>query len=413
MLTLSAATIFNIIVSWTLSWFLSSISLIQLASAVKEPAWIFIIGTIFVIIGALLNMFPRRYMSWFYKVTIGLSLIGAAIVIVILLSGLGKFPALFTAVTGVDYNSIIPLAIQNGFKTGFSWSATILTLAWLGPFWLGFGGIYIAGEVKDIKKSVLWATLWAQVALMISYIVFTGVNYIVTGYTWYNALSWLYDNAPDVYPLSVSPEIQNIATIIAPHPLVGPIIAFTMFFSMLSLVPVFHIWISRPTFTWAFDRLLPEKYTEVSEKFHTPIISIVITTIIIEIGLATSAFIGLFPVWLNLSWMGVIVILISSLSGILLPYKAKTIFEGAPGIARAKVAGVPLVSIGGAGTLFFTLLFIVSAALYPSINPLSVPQMLLIAVWFIVGLIIFYAIRSYRMKQGIDITLAYKEIPPE
>jgi amino acid transporter len=409
---LSAASIFYLLNSWTLSWVLSSLGFTDLATTVTTPVPLFALGCVDIIIAALLNIFPSRVLDWWFKITIVVSLIGGAIILPILLSAVGRFPQIFTQATGVDYNSIIPLAMAHGFQTGHNWNSTILTLAWLGPFWLGFGGIYLAGEVRNVKKSMLWATLGAQVTLMISYVVFVAGTYLVAGYDWYNALSWLYDNASSVYPLKTDPNIQNIVGLIAPYPWVKPVVAITMFLSMLALLPVFHIWISRGTFMWAFDRLLPEKYTEVSERFHTPVLSLVVTTILIIIAFALSVFTGLFTVWLNASWLGALGILVTSVSGILLPYRGKKIYDAAPSIVRAKVAGIPLVSIGGAGTLIFMLFFFITAAVNPSINPVSVPQMLSIGVWFIGGIIYFYIAKYYRLKQGVDISIAYKELPP-
>jgi len=411
---LSGAVIFNILISWTLSWFLSSLGFAEAASMVTQPSVLFALASIVVIIAVLLNLFPKS-LSWFFRATIALSLVGAAVLLPAMLSGFGRFPELFTKATGVDYNSIIPLAMQNGFGTGHNWTSTMLTLAWLGPFWLGFGGVYIAGEVKNVRKSMLWGTVGANITFNICYIVFVGSIYLVSGYTWYNALSWLYDKGGTAYPLAFDPSIQNMAAIMVPYPWVGPVVAFTMLASMSALIPVFHLWISRGTFMWAFDRLLPEKYTEVSERLHTPIIALVATSIVLEIALAISIFSGLFSVWLNAAWLGAVGILITSVSGMLLPYVSKTkkIYESAPAIVRTKVAGVPLITIGGTGTFLFMAIFFVTAAMNPSVNPLGESQMLSIPILCIIGLAYFYLAKYYRQRQGIDLSIAYKELPPE
>jgi len=410
---LAAATIFNLLISWTFSWLLSSLGLADAASAVTKPVLLFTLATMAVIMSGVLNLYPKG-VGWYLKITIGLSVVGAAVLLPVLFAGYGRFPALFTKATGVDYNSIIPLAIKNGFNTGHDWSATALTLAWLGPFWLGWGGVYIAGEVKNVQKSMLWATIMANPVFgMIPYILFVGGTYLVTDYTWYNAFSWLYDKG--VNPTSIDPSVVSLVNIIAPYPWIGPVVAFTMLASMATLAPALFIWISRSTFMWAFDRLLPEKYTDVSERFHVPVTAILFSGVIIEIALAVSVFSGVFTVWLNTSWLAALTILLTSLTAMLLPYQAKTkkIFESAPAIVKAKIGGVPVISIGGAGTFAFMAFFFISAILYPSINPLSPTQMMSIPIACIIGLVYYYIVKYYRLRQGIDITLAYKELPPE
>ena len=48
-----------------------------------------------------------------------------------------------------------------------------------------------------------------------------------------------------------------------------------------------------------------------------------------------------------------------------------------------------------------------------STNPLSPTQMMSIPIACIIGLVYYYIVKYYRLRQGIDITLAYKELPPE
>jgi amino acid transporter len=166
---------------------------------------------------------------------------------------------------------------------------------------------------------------------------------------------------------------------------------------------------------WSFDRLLPQKYTEVSDRLHVPVIALVSVTIFVEFALALTSFTGLYGVWVNASWMGAIVILISALSGIVLPYRKKTksIYESAPAVVRTKVVGVPLVTIGGLGTLAFVLLFFGTAALSPTVSPVTSTQALSILIWCIIGVAFFYVVRYYRLRQGLDLSMAFAELPPE
>ncbi|MGO9645009.1 MAG: hypothetical protein ACLPY5_09710 [Candidatus Bathyarchaeia archaeon] len=85
---------------------------------------------------------------------------------------------------------------------------------------------------------------------------------------------------------------------------------------------------------------------------------------------------------------------------------------------KIKIAGLPLISIGG-----LAILLIWGFGLYSLLNPTisytflgsALPAALGTTVALIItGLVIFELSRRYHLKKdGFDITLAYKEIPPE
>jgi len=407
--------ILTLLVTWTLPWLLSSLGLSALASTVTQPNWVFGLGMIIIVVFGLLNIFPRKFLSRFFQATIGASIVGGALILAIILSNIGRFPQAFEASTGVKYESILPLAIKNGFNPGTNLPATILTVGWMGITVLAGVGIFVAGEVKDVKKSMLWATVWANVIVMVVYIGFMAVTYVATGYTWYNALSWLYVNT-NAYPAGMmTPQINNIALMIANMPALNILIAITMFCSLLTIPPANYILASRYTFAWAFDRLLPARYADVSERFHQPLIPTIVSGVLFTCGLALSVWGGGFlSSWVSGSWIFIIWGSIGAVAGIIAPYKAKRFFEAAPSIVRARVGPVPLLTISGIIFLAFNLVIAAVAALYPSVNPLSAAQAWFIVGSAILGLAFFYAVKYYRLKKdGLDIGLIYKEIPPE
>jgi hypothetical protein len=48
-----------------------------------------------------------------------------------------------------------------------------------------------------------------------------------------------------------------------------------------------------------------------------------------------------------------------------------------------------------------------------ALGALGIPIYLFAAVLFISGPIVYYVIKAYRNSHGIDISLSFKEIPPE
>jgi hypothetical protein len=99
-------------------------------------------------------------------------------------------------------------------------------------------------------------------------------------------------------------------------------------------------------------------------------------------------------------------------AGIFFPYLRPQIYEKSP-IAGRKILGLPMMTVAcGLGFLaaqfyFWTLFFDPVAAGHDPV------QMSLVGGVFVIGLVFYFAMKAYRKSQGIDVTLAFKEIPIE
>jgi CBS domain containing-hemolysin-like protein len=106
------------------------------------------------------------------------------------------------------------------------------------------------------------------------------------------------------------------------------------------------------------------------------------------------------------------VFLIVSVAAIAYPFKRKDIFESAHPMSKAKVAGVPLISIFGALGIVVSLVT-VYAILLPAIGNVESVFLTGIIPTFVVGAIIYAIVWSIRRSQGIDLNLLQKQMPPE
>jgi hypothetical protein len=103
--------------------------------------------------------------------------------------------------------------------------------------------------------------------------------------------------------------------------------------------------------------------------------------------------------------------MIICVAAILFPFRMKHTFESSP--ANIRVGGIPLISIAGVISLAFISLiqyFWMTNPLYGANFPavwLSIDAVL------VVGLVIYVVSEYHRERNGIDLSLAFKEIPPE
>jgi amino acid transporter len=167
---------------------------------------------------------------------------------------------------------------------------------------------------------------------------------------------------------------------------------------------------SRIMLAWGFDRIMPKKFAEVSEKYHVPIFNILVVFIIAAIFLviyATTPWVTMVSSIFALSICAALV----GLAAIVFPSRRKRLFEASS--VRWSVGGIPALSILGLltflGCLFLGYFFLTQDVLLAN----SIYSLYMIAGIFVSGFLVFFIARAYRKRQGIDVDLAYQEIIPE
>jgi hypothetical protein len=106
--------------------------------------------------------------------------------------------------------------------------------------------------------------------------------------------------------------------------------------------------------------------------------------------------------------------IVVAIAGILLPYRQKELWKSSPG--SGTIAGIPTITI--VSIISIPLLLVMEWALWTDVNSgtslKGQPAMLAFTLSvFVVGYPVYYIIRAIQRKRGINIDLAYKEIPPE
>jgi len=329
------------------------------------------------------------------------------------------FAAKWDSVLGqyATYDGLIKLATQQGWSVPtITFAASLASAPFAALFLLGgnFANV-MAGEVKNIKRAI-------PIALVLSLIlgiVFWSITATLTlnnmGENWMYAIGYLWDNAPSAYSsvMPYPPSYPMMVSLVAyPNQLLVFIVLFTMLAGSLP-APFVYFWIpSRYFFAWSFDRIIPTKMADVSTRFRTPHVSIVTITLLSFVIFA----LYWFTTWPTAETIGVFLwsfsFVIPGIATIIFPYTKKDLLDAAPGWMRKKVGSVPVISILG---LLTTLSFFYIGYLALA-NPLIVVPTLAgagIALGIVVAcFIIYYASVAYHKKRGLDIELAFKEIPP-
>ncbi len=319
---------------------------------------------------------------------------------------------------GLAFNQVIPTAVKNGYVLpgGFSWSDTLLMLPWV-FFVVGYaqGSAQIGGEVKRAARNQYFAMVGgvlvngAMLALLV--IVFMQA----VGVNWIGSVGFLSINNPSLLnlPGNLSPSFNFIVSLLTGNVVVPLIIGIGFIFWALMGTPLSELQATRYMLAWAVDRMIPAPMGDVNERFHSPVKAIVFCTIT-----GTLALIALvaFP---QASLLGALLaqiaaFIVVSIAGIFFPYRLRHVWEAAGG---HRIFGIPSVTLAGIGGVIvlggLMLLFIFNSTINSTFGVTARLSLSFMIGVVVVGILWYVGAYLLNRNQGVDVSLAYREIPPE
>jgi amino acid transporter len=301
------------------------------------------------------------------------------------------------------------------------WSTILAAIPFGFLTYSGFNfNTYLVGETKEVSKTIPRALFFAVMITLVALVVFTAITYSTLGGAFVGGISYLFETGA-LSSLPVQPTINLLISLATPAWL-GFLINLNVTLGFFLVALSYFMTFSRVLFAMAFDRILPEKFASVNDKYHSPHFAVIVIGIFTTIFATMIWFAGWAAAYLNTSLANPIAYIIPGLAALLFPIVKKDLFKSTvknlPGWLGRQVAGAPVVSLGGLaivliwGFAVYSLLVPLTSYTYlGSSAPLAIGVTILLVVF---GLVLFEASRLYhKKKDSIDIILASKEIPPE
>ena len=170
---------------------------------------------------------------------------------------------------------------------------------------------------------------------------------------------------------------------------------------------------TRVIFAAAFDRVLPDRAAEVSEKRKVPVYSLVLMLLpAVGLGALYSYNSTFHSYTLDATLVIAVTYLFSAIAVVILPWRKPDLWRASPA-SRIKVLGVQLVPLAGwvtIGLLGFNLYEWLTNDNYFVNNADSLIYM---AAMYVLAIVVFASAWLIRRRQGIDLGLINKEIPVE
>jgi amino acid transporter len=299
--------------------------------------------------------------------------------------------------------------LASACTSSFSWGPTLFLLPLMAAFvypWLNASPA-VAAEIKG-KSALKWNVPISALLVFIFLTGSIGVMYYTAGQAFTNAA---YTNPTLVYGLYPAATTFNFFTLamgVSGNSLVAGIIGLGWIVANLSVLAYGIIVISRYLLAQSFDRFLPARISNVSPRFGSPVWAHLID-LVLTLGLVGFA---AFAYSLQGGIGGA-----DALFGAILASMVYFIFVGLAaaihGIKKEKGLVKSALALAGVLNVFVFGYLSYQFLTYPDVWSLKPLTYYFILLSVVAGALIYFGSYRYNKKRGIDISLAYKELPPE
>jgi len=382
-----------------------------------------VVGSIVVILGMLICMMPPRRYYTLIALLGGLSILG--IVIVTVGTSMVSQPVFgqnMKTLMGISPEELISTAVSKGYDPKGTYDMTAAA-GLMGYILFAIGGYQysagISGELRgDVKKGLTMSIFGSLTFYMIFALGFMWFVLVQFNYNFTVAWSYLFWNARSAAPLALPPINALLVTIAAPNlwP-VWTIAAIAGTVGTWLCIPTSMLYINRLVFAWGVDRMVPKAFSDVHPRFRQPMKVVILEGILAVIFFLTLIYFDFNPV--NYAFWSVLMTFTSfifpAICALLLQRRRPDLMKAVPW--RKWMVPVAIL------WLMIIIPFYIFAGVIGSVPPLT-PGLSFVdyamstglvatAVTIVLGIVIYFILRWYNLKHGIDFKQIFQTIPPE
>jgi len=409
----------------------------EVADWLTQPIAFFAIATLVNIAGLLFMVFGIKVFARAQKVIMALGITGCLVILLVLTftsrdAFVQAWNSLAAQYGSLDYSSFLAAAegaMQEAGKvlpTTWNWFDTLGVMvagSWL--FAYSYCITFIAGEVKRPDKSIILGNLFAILVPAFFMVWLAIVLYRSVGFQFLSATAFVDENlGTDLagYALPWSPNFVGLAAVvvetfksqalntIAMILMAGSFILFNLWWVALS-----YLAFPRILFAWGMDRMGPRWFTDINPRWASPVKNHILCFVLGEIGIL------LYVLWqeqmsgLSVTGLEIVSVFgVTAVAATIFPFvkKVRHIWEASP-YNRWRVLGIPAVVIGGIVNLIYLAILFYFFIVMPDLEGLAIGSLIFYAAIWALG-IAWYLFWKWRNKEaGIDVGMAYDELPPE
>jgi amino acid transporter len=365
----------------------------------SSPTSQFVLGTIiFAVLIAINIVKPKAG----YRLVSILSIIGIlatlAGIFVLLGAGQGGVQSYMDFLNSIGAKGTYASVAGSYSGSTFDFGATIFLLPFFAIFvypWINAAPA-VASEVKG-KNTIKWNVPIASIIVFLIVTASFATMYYVGGFAFTNAAlanpTLVYDYSFNFWTLAMGVS-SNVA--------LSWFIGIGWILWNIAILAYGIIVVSRYIFAQAFDRFLPSQLAYVSPKYGSPVVAHLIDLVVTIFLIGGAAFL-----------YGTLSSLFGAVVASMIYFIIIGLAAAAYGLRKEKGGAQALLVVAG---ILMALVFVYITyqfLAFPSVWGGNTFAYGYVVVTFILGAGIYLASKAYHSGKGIDISLVYKEIPPE
>lgn len=402
----------------------------QVVEFLRSPWGLFLFSTLVNVVSFLLLAFGVKFFAKAQRVAVGIGIFGTIVLLLVLTfttraAFIESWNNLAAQYGSLDYNAFIAAARTAASEQGatipetWNWRDTIGVMvagSWLVVY--AYAVTFIAGEVKRPDRTLIGGTFFAILVPAIFMLWCATALYRLGGFEFITAASWV-DGAlggelPG-YTLPWSPHFFGLAAVITQNPIILSIIAISFIAFSIWFVALSYLAFPRILFAWGMDRMGPKWFTDLNPRYSMPFKTMALCFVLSEIGIAIFTLLqGGYVIGLSVTGMEVVsVFAVTAIAAVLFPYRKKVrhIWEASP-YKNWRILGVPLVTIGGVVTLIY-LAIVGYGFLFSPLEGLTLGSSIVYLTVWALGIAWYFIWKARGKRAGIDVSMAYGELPPD
>jgi amino acid transporter len=383
---------------------------------VTSKGWGFGIGAVTLVLVAILMSVSLRLAMRIYKLLFAISLLGIAIAIILLLvNGRSDFEQAVAAFGG-DYDKILSDARAAGFSgsASFDFSNTILAMPLaFASFGYAIVTAYAGGEVRSPRNTALKGMLLSLAIAGLMVAVLMGLASRTFGNDFLGSATYLSNNADPNYPFASPSFFFFFVSMLTSSTTLIVIMSISFIVAFVVALPATFLIATRSLFAWSFDRILPAKLSDVNDRTHSPVIANALVLLVTLVYLAlivygTSYFLEIF---FTAGLAELLTFMVVALTGIVFAYRRRELYERVPFVKR--LGPVPTLTLVGLAALAVYILFFYPLATNDTLGANSSTGWWATAIIAGIGILLFPISYLVNKARGVDLGLAFRELPPE
>ncbi|HUK50052.1 MAG TPA: APC family permease [Terriglobales bacterium] len=323
------------------------------------------------------------------------------------------------------YHSVTQQAVTNGFTpvAGISLMSTLFvvpvaltSLGWVGYTQEQAGEIQGASSFKNQVFINLGGGLFSTVLMMI--LAYAFINTV--GQDW--LASAAYGNyITGTVSMPIPPWFSNLAAVLTDNPILIFLMIIGVLLNAIQVVWNVIIGWTRVSVAMSIDGVFPKFLSTVSQRTHTPVNAHIIFAVLggVVYSYVYNFVPGYITYTLAVTAVATVMYIGTAVGGGIFPWTRKEVYNTSP-VAKYKIAGIPLITICAAVATVFSLWMLIWYMTNPGLlvysppyvlGPMSLSEGIMLAI-FVFWVVYFFIRRAYLKGRGIDLDLAFKEVPP-